>query len=103
MLSTGLKSYLNGKYSRYGEVRQLNLDTKAHRIEAELLLKGEEQPVTVQAEYAISTDEAGNALLKLSNAQASRVWMQAVLDDRFADGMSFPLPPQAAGFLGMLG
>lgn len=102
LLATGLRSFLNSKYERYGAVQRVNLDTEKREIDADVLLTGEEQPINVRARYVLAKNDSGALCLTVSEARLSRPWMQALVDDRFPDGFSVDVPPQAAGMLGAL-
>lgn len=98
MLSAGLRTFINTKYERYGCVRRLELNPSARTVDAEILLAGEDAPVFVQAAYALEPEE-DKTMLIIREAQLSRAWMQALLADRYPDGLRLALPPQAAALL----
>ncbi len=103
LLATGLRTYLNGKYERYGQVQELSLDMDNRTIEALVLLSGEETPITLSTRYSLAKDADGQPFLNMREVRLSKPWMQALLDDRSPEGIKVKLPPNVAGILSMVG
>ena len=77
--------FARSRFERYGELRWLNVDTAGKVLSAEVLLKGESEPVTVsQAKYRLESKGA-QKLLVLYEIKVSKEWAQNLLEDRFPE------------------
>ncbi len=85
----------------YGELKQLKLDSSLRRIEAELELKGEPQPVQLKVGNYEIVQEEGAAFLVLHEVSTSREWLTKLAGD-FLVGRKLALPQQIQPFLPML-
>jgi hypothetical protein len=85
----------------YGTLTKLKLDTTARRIEAELELKGETEPVRLDiGEYEL-VEEDDSAWLVIKEISTSREWLTRLAND-FAVGRRFELPASVRSYLPML-
>jgi hypothetical protein len=91
-LEKTLLSFARPKFERYGEIRQLSINTTAKLVSGEVLLLGDTSPVVVsQARYRI--DGTGDdARLTLYDVKVSRQWAQNLMDDHFPE-IGFKIPP----------
>lgn len=96
--SQAARSYVNGLIQRYGEVRDLKIDSKAKTVDIICLLKGEPEPVRVRIDSYRIESEGPNRFLKLQVCSCSRLWLQHLLEDQ-ACGRRLKLPAWAAAAL----
>ena len=83
------------RLEKFGRVLKLTLDSSARALQLEVQLHGEAEPLTVTVEhYELLETEAGLSLV-VRRASASRVWVNAVLEE-FVRDKPFRLPPDAA-------
>src|SRR5690606_6854601 len=98
MTSKAAKAYANDFIKRYGQVDELSIDSKRHRIELVCQLRGEVSPIGVTIEkYRVERHE-GKTFFQVLDSSATRPWLQAVLRDH-VHGRNFELPPWAAAAL----
>ena len=84
---------LQQRFSKYGQVTRLQLDSKNKQIHAEVLLTGEQEPLTIAVHrYEIVVQGADQCFI-VREASASRSWMNHALND-FVIGRSFSIPRQ---------
>lgn len=80
----------------YGSLLDLRFDSRARRVDADLLLKGEEAPFTLSVlQYSFHT-EGGRLFVRADRVTASREWM-AVVAEGFLQGRRFEIPGRWAG------
>jgi hypothetical protein len=92
---------LQHKISRYGRMFNFSIDSHNKSIHADLLLKGEVEPIKfVVLEYEIQRGEEGSFIL-VKKATASREWIDTLIQD-FVIGKKFPVPARYAGILGLV-
>ena len=89
-----IKKLLNSEVERYGYMLNLNIDSAAKQITAEILPAGEQTPITITAHYKF-THKQGEAQIKLSNIQTSREWITVLITELMQGQHSMPLPPAA--------
>ena len=64
LTSTAAKSFLASRIDRYGKLNDLRIQSRERCISAELVLEGEEVPVTIRVErYRIVTENGAHALV----------------------------------------
>lgn len=98
MASQAARSYVNGLIKRYGEVRELRIDSRAKSVDITCTLLGERDPVTVRIDrYHIETAGAKH-FVEVKACSCSRAWLQALLEDH-ACGRRVELPAWAAAAL----
>lgn len=89
LTSTAAKALLASRLDRYGKLTDLRIRSREKSISAELVLEGEEIPVTLQIErYRIIRADSGHALV-VESVTVSRTWLQNLLQDLLVDK---PLP-----------
>lgn len=96
--SQAARSYLNGLVGRYGEVRDLKIDSKAKTVDIVCVLKGEPEPVKLRIDSYRIESEGPNRFLRLQTCSCSRVWLQSLIEDH-ACGRRLKLPSWAAAAL----
>ena len=98
--SRPLRWFINEKIRRYGTVTHFKIDNKTRTIEAEVMLKGELEPITITlAGYALERTHAGHAL-RFAEIKVSRIWMEALARDFLQKPL--PLPAEAAKWLALV-
>src|SRR6266542_1701739 len=86
------RQYINSKLiADYGVMTKLEIDRTNKTIHAELELKGEAQPISVDVNGYELIAVPGRLLLKLSHVKISREWVNAVFQ-RFARDKTLEVP-----------
>ena len=84
-LEKGLLLFLRPKLERYGDLKQISLDTHEKIFTAEVHLRGESSPVTIsQARYRVEQDGA-HSVLVVYDVKVSREWAQNLIEDHLED------------------
>jgi hypothetical protein len=96
--STAARHHCNTLLARYGEVRELSIDSARRRMEVVCLLEGETAPIAVTVEKYEITDEGGKKFVHVAATRCARPWVQHFLEDH-VHGRKFPLPSWAAAAL----
>ena len=90
-----IEQMLRSWLAPYGELVSLGLDSTARRLSADLLLKGETQPVRVEMNgYQVIEEGEDGLRLTFDDLTVSRDWLQA-LADRLLANRSISLPSSA--------
>ena len=77
-LSRGLALALNSRIEKYGRILDLRLDSRNKRLELELLLNGETDPLQVRVENYEVREEAGRWYLLAKELKSSREWIDTL-------------------------
>ena len=77
-LAQGLALALNKRIEKYGRILDLRLDSRNKRLELELLLNGEAEPLQVRIENYEIREEAGCWYLRAKELKASREWIDTL-------------------------
>lgn len=96
--SQAARSYVNGLIKRYGEVREVKIDSRAKTVALVCELVGETQPVKVNVDAYRIVSEGELKFVEITACSCSREWLQNLLEDH-ACGRRFKLPPWAAAAL----
>lgn len=89
LTSTAAKSMLASRLDRYGKLTELRIRSREKTIFAELVLEGEDVPVTIEVgRYRITGTSGGHALV-VESITASRPWLRNLLQDLLLEK---PLP-----------
>ncbi len=97
-LGLALKSFLNDKLQRFGEVLDCQIDTGNGRVQLTAMLKGEKETVTASIErYELEKDGDDN-YIRLKSFSSSREWLTVILTERLTD-RQFKLPAAVSSFL----
>ncbi|MFA6960249.1 MAG: hypothetical protein WC205_05830 [Opitutaceae bacterium] len=92
------RSYVNGLIKRYGEVRELKIDSRSKTVVVVCELKGEAEPVTVHVEAYRIVAEGEERFVEIAACSCSRPWMHNLLQDHVRD-RRLKLPVWAAAAL----
>ena len=93
-LEAAIKSLVNQRIEKYGQIMQLEIDPVQKRARLEIALKGEVTPLEVHIDaYELQSAES-RLLLSIQKIRASREWITAALED-FVVGRQFPVPEAA--------
>jgi hypothetical protein len=98
MTSKAAKSYANNLIASYGQVDELNIDSKRCRIDLVVRLNGEVSPIGVTVERYSIESQGGKKFIVVHDSSATRPWLQAVMRDHL-HGRRFELPAMAAAAL----
>ena len=96
--SQAARSYVNGLIKRYGEVRELKIDSRAKTVQVVCALIGEAEPVNVNVEAYRIVAEGELRFVEITKCSCSRVWLQNLLEDQVC-GRRLKLPVWAASAL----
>lgn len=84
-LEKGLLVLLRPQVERYGDLRDISLDTSKRKLTAEVHLRGDAEPLTVhQAHYRLEQD-GDRVVLVVSDIKVSREWLQNLVNDHFKE------------------
>ena len=84
-LQKALLLLLRPRFERYGEIQELQLDTAARRVSAEIKLLGENDSMRIQeARYRIERRD-GESFLVVHSVKVSRRWVQNLLEDHLPE------------------
>lgn len=98
MASQAARRYVNGLITRYGEVVDLKIDSRAKSVDLTCKLLGEAEPVTVRVDSYRIEESGGKSFVSIENCSCSRPWLQNLLEDQ-ARGKRVELPAWAASVL----
>ncbi len=90
-LGVGLRAFFNDKFGEYGDVRECVVDTKAGRITAQVLMRGERDPITVTINRYEMVNESGKTYFTVRQLTTSRAWITLLLN-KVLDGRRFEVP-----------
>lgn len=91
-LSAALKKILEPKVRKYGRLARITLDSSQRSLQAEVLLHGETETVTLSiGRYDIVT-EGDDRFLVMHDIRASREWLERFAQD-FLEGRTVRIPP----------
>ena len=96
--SQAARSYVNGLIARYGQVRELKIDSRAKTVAVVCELIGESEPVAVRVESYRLISEDGAHFVEILTCSCSRPWLHNLLADH-ACGRRLALPAWAAKVL----
>lgn len=98
LASQAARTYVNGLIKRYGELRELKIDSRAKTVHAVCGLIGETEPVTVNIEAYRMVTERETTYVEITACSCSRGWLQNLLEDQVC-GRRLKLPAWAAAAL----
>jgi hypothetical protein len=84
LIANGAKAHFNKLIARYGTVVDFELNTVDRSLSLTLLLKGEENPITIQVhEYTFSTAEGKSVLIiDETKIDTGREWLTELIRDK---------------------
>jgi hypothetical protein len=97
-LGLALKSFLNEKLSKYGEVQDCQIDTGANKIKLRALLRGEKDPINAAIDKYELERIGDDSYIKLIQLSCSREWLSLLLNQLIA-GKQYKLPKAVSNFL----
>lgn len=100
LASSAAKTLLASTLERYGEISDLRIRSRERFISAELLLKGDEVPVSIEISRYRITGKGSEHAIVIESVTASRSWIQNLLDDLLVEK---PLPVPAILLLALGG
>jgi hypothetical protein len=100
-LALAVRSVVNARMSRIGEMTELSVDTRKRTIVVRLDLRGEDEPIEVHVTKYGLKRHGDSATLTILGATASRKWIEEALQ-QFVVGRTFDIPPAAAAVLKLL-
>ena len=84
-LRKALLHFLRPRFERYGEVRELEVNTSAKVVSAEVALKGEPFPFVIsEARYRLEK-KGDESWIVFYGVKVSKEWAQNLLNDQFAE------------------
>jgi hypothetical protein len=84
-LRKALLHFLRPRFERYGEIQELEVDTTAKVVTAEISLKGEPFPFVIsEARYRIER-KGEESWIIFHGLKVSKEWVQNLLDDQFPE------------------
>lgn len=96
--SQAARTWLNGRFARYGHVRELKIDSRAKTVVAVCELKGDAEPVSVRVDGYRIDAEGELRFAEITACSCSRPWLENLLVDHVR-GRRFKLPAWAAAML----
>ncbi len=99
LASKAAKSLLGARIERYGRLTDLRIRSREKTISADILLAGEAEEVRIEVSRYRVAGSGGDFTLVIESIQASREWLQLVLED-FLVGNPLPIPSLALVALG---
>lgn len=97
-LGVAIKTWANDRYGEYGEIREVNVDTRAARIVAKVLMRGERDVIAITIDRYELIEDGGKTFLKISKLTTTREWITMLLN-RLLDGRRFELPASVGKIL----
>jgi hypothetical protein len=86
---------------RYGKLLGFTLDSLTRRIDVQVLLKGEEIPVTLSIRNYQILYDGGRSFVVITDVSVSREWMHVLAED-LLQGKRFEIPVKYARILDSL-
>jgi hypothetical protein len=97
-LQKGLLFFLRPKLKRYGELRDLTLDTSNKILTAEIDLLGDPTPLVIsQARYDLQKQGEGLFLI-VQDVKVSKPWIQNLIEDHLPE-VRLKVPDSMRGLL----
>lgn len=100
LASTATKTLLASTLDRYGKITDLRIRSREKTITAELLLEGDEIPVSIAITRYRITGKTSDYAIVVESVTASRPWIENLLRDLIVDK---PLPVPALVLLALGG
>lgn len=90
-LRKALLHFLRPRFERYGEIQELEVNTSAKVVNAQVALKGESFPFVIsEARYRLEK-KGDQSWIIFYGIKVSKEWVQNLLDDQFPE-ISVKLP-----------
>ena len=98
LASQAARTFVNDRIARYGQVRELKIDSRAKTVAVVCELIGESEPVSVRVDSYRLVSENGRQFVEVVSCTCSRPWLHNVLADHVC-GRRWVLPAWAATVL----
>ena len=98
LTSSTARKFINGKIERYGEVQNLQIDSKRKTVTIVCDLIGETEPIQVTVGKYVIEGSGGTDYVRATGITASRPWISKLLED-FVEGRRFEVPSWARAAL----
>ena len=95
------RMWINNQYRRYGRMIQFKVDPSRKTIEAEILLAGETEPITILVESYDYARQGEGGVFTVNQVSVSREWMSLLANELLVD-KPLVVPASAAKWLGLL-
>ena len=95
LTSRAAQAWANHLIARYGQVRDLKIDSRHKTVEVTCLLEGEPTPITIKIENYVVEIERDKKFIRATGFSCTRPWLQNFLTD-FGHRQRIELPPWAA-------
>jgi hypothetical protein len=94
LLSKGIRLAWDMRFKKvYGDLLDLQLDSRAKTLKAEFLLKGETAPICLDCDYLLTTESEVTNFKILRVNRCSREWLETLLNNLATQHLlTFPLP-----------
>lgn len=100
-LSAALKGLSERYVSRYGRLERIEIDSSRRSLEADILLHGETEPVTLSIDRFDIVHDGTHHLLVAHGIRASRAWIESLARD-YLEARTLKIPSPIAHALTML-
>jgi len=100
-LALAVRTFVNTRFSRIGQMTELSVDTKRRTIRVWLALKGEDEPIAIHVKKYSLERRSTRATLTIEDAVASREWLTEAMKE-FVIGRRLIIPERAAAILKLL-
>ena len=100
-LALAVRTFVNTRFSRIGQMTELSVDTKKRTIRVRLALKSEDEPIDIHVKKYRLERRNTRAWLTIEDAVASREWLTEAMKE-FVIGRKFTIPERAAAILKLL-
>lgn len=97
-LGIGLRKFFNEKFGEYGDVQDCVVDTKAGRVTAQVIMRGERDPITITINRYEMVNEDGKTFFTVRQVTTSRAWITLLLN-KVLDGRRFEVPASVGRIL----
>ena len=98
LTSRAAQAWANHLIARYGQVRDLKIDSRHKTVEVTCLLEGEPTPITIRIENYVVETERDKKFIRATGFSCSRPWLQSLLKDH-GQRQRIELPAWAAAAL----
>ena len=98
MTSRAAQFYVNSQIARYGEVKNLKIDSRQKTVEVSCLLHGETSAIGIRIENYTVESAGDKKFFQATDISCTRPWLQNLLAD-FAKNRRVELPSWAQGVL----
>jgi len=97
-LSKGIKIAINMQIKEYGKMLKLNLNSQEKTIDIEVMLDGEQEPLSVHVGKYELTEKGDIHFLKIHDVVTSRAWINTLVSN-YLEGRTFKIPAEYAKML----